>query len=117
VHIEDAATDPEYTRAEAVQLGRQRTMLGLPLVREDALIGVITLAAAAIDKLAELRRARVFGFASQLKRAARAWLFACARGARFTLSKAPAGAMMAHNHRESGVCRLRWLRAGPISSA
>src|ERR1700730_6930687 len=62
------------------------------------------------------RRARVFGFASQLKRAARAWLFA-ARGARFTLSKAPAGAMMAHNHRESGVCRLRWLRAGPISSS
>jgi len=25
--------------------------------------------------------------------------------------------MMAHNHRESGVYRLRWLRVGPISSA
>ena len=44
VHIDDASADREYTRIEAVQLGHQRTMLGVPLVRESALIGVLTLA-------------------------------------------------------------------------
>src|SRR5262249_12402242 len=39
VHIKDASADPEYTRIEAVQLGHQRTMLGVPLMRDNALIG------------------------------------------------------------------------------
>jgi len=65
VHIEDASADPEYTRIEAVQLGHQRTMLGVPLVRDSALIGILTLARSRVAPFTNKQIALVQNFASQ----------------------------------------------------
>ncbi len=44
LHVPDILGDPEYTWSEAQVKGRFRTMLGVPLLRGDAVIGVIILA-------------------------------------------------------------------------
>ena len=41
--VEDAATDPTYTWKEGQRLGRFHTVLGVPMYREDRLIGVAVL--------------------------------------------------------------------------
>jgi len=41
IHIPDVLADPEYTYTEGQRFVGQRTALGLPLLREDVLIGIL----------------------------------------------------------------------------
>jgi two-component system, NtrC family, sensor kinase len=58
VHIPDILADSEYKQPEAAKLGRWRTMIGVPLLREGTPIGALTLTRSAVrpftDKQIEL---------------------------------------------------------------
>src|SRR5262245_9910439 len=58
VHIPDILADPEYNQPEAAKLGRWRTMIGVPLLREGTPIGALTLTRSVVrpftDKQIEL---------------------------------------------------------------
>jgi two-component system, NtrC family, sensor kinase len=43
VHIPDVLLDPEYTYREGQKLAGFRTMLGVPLLRGETLLGILTL--------------------------------------------------------------------------
>ena len=43
VHIPDALADPEYTWTASLKLGEIRTLLGVPLMRQGTLIGVMSM--------------------------------------------------------------------------
>ena len=65
IHIPDVLADPEYELAEAHQLGRVRTTLGVPMFREGSLIGVILIRRPEVKPFTEKQIELVTAFADQ----------------------------------------------------
>jgi GAF domain-containing protein len=65
VHIPDVLADPEYAMQGARQLGGYRSILAVPLLREDALIGVLALQRAAVRPFTDREIELVQTFADQ----------------------------------------------------
>ena len=64
VHIPDALADPEYTYGGR-KLGGYRTMLGVPLLRDESCIGVIALTRSKVHPFTDNQIALVNNFAAQ----------------------------------------------------
>jgi len=65
IHIHDVLTDPEYTWAKAQELGKFRTMLAVPMLREGVPIGVLGLTRSDVLPFTEKQIELVSTFADQ----------------------------------------------------
>jgi signal transduction histidine kinase/CheY-like chemotaxis protein/putative methionine-R-sulfoxide reductase with GAF domain len=65
IHILDAATDPEYRMVEHQKVGGYHATVGVPLLREGALIGVLVLARRSVRPFSNRQIELVTTFADQ----------------------------------------------------
>jgi two-component system, NtrC family, sensor kinase len=65
VHIPDVLQDPEYTYLDVQKIQRHRTMLGIPLLREKALLGIFIITRTRVDPFADKEIELATTFADQ----------------------------------------------------
>src|SRR5262249_2869132 len=65
VHIEDLDQDTEYAMAETANIGRVKTMLGVPLIQNEQVVGAIVLTRLRVEPFTERQVALVKTFADQ----------------------------------------------------
>jgi two-component system, NtrC family, sensor kinase len=65
IQIEDVETDPQFTFKEALQIGKARTLLGVPLMRQGKPTGVLVLTRSAVEPFNDKQIELVETFADQ----------------------------------------------------
>jgi GAF domain-containing protein/CheY-like chemotaxis protein len=63
--VEDAVSDPQYGRRDIQRVGRYRTLLSVPIMREGECIGVLTLGRTEVRKYSDKEIELVTSFADQ----------------------------------------------------